>query len=64
MVFVAPYEPVPFDQRPVARPIPPGLSVGAGLRIADVMLGHVALGAGLESQGKEAYDPGVEPSPS
>lgn len=64
MVFVAPYEPVPFNQIPVARPIPPGLRVGAGLRIAEVMLDHVALGAGLESQGNDANEPAVEPSPT
>lgn len=56
--------PVPFSQIPVARPIPPGLRVGAGFRMAEVMLGQVALGAGFESQGKVAKEPAVEPSPS
>ena len=55
---------MPFNQMPVARPMPPGLRVGAGFRMAEVILGQVALGEGLESQGKEAKEPAVEPSPS
>jgi hypothetical protein len=63
MVLVAGLE-VPFDQSPVARGSPVGFKVEAGWRMEEVMLGQVALGAGLESQGKDAKEPGVDPSPS
>ena len=43
---------------------PGGLSVVGGLRIALMISGSVAFGAGLVSQGNLANEPAVERSPS